>query len=226
MTFPRNPDGLLVVSGPHRVRVGSIDVNGAVDTLNPGAYCLDDGRHHRGAPHRLGRLPLFGLSAPASGTMAVVVEERGSLLDALVDLGPCPPDLAPPALQIRSDWLPPEGGSRTTRARLAELPAVYAVAAEPIAVGTVVREGDTFVVTLHNPFDVALSGLDWQVHREGGRGKPMPRYETVRVELPPGGAHVLRIPADDPVDGVRWKAYAVEARGTVGNASFDLFVLL
>lgn len=208
-------EGRIRVDGPWASFVGHLIQNEPEHMTSPSQFCLEDGSLYEGAPHRLGRVNVFGLAGAVKPSMlektAIVFGERRPSLDAaLKKLGPCPQDYGKnwPYIQMRSDWVSDEGGFRTTREKLRGLSYIQGAAVLPVKLHEVVRsdagagggaskgEGDgeaedatpsNTTVFLLNPFNMPIEDLRVRVHYEGGPGKPMPHFEERRVRLAPGG---------------------------------------
>jgi hypothetical protein len=206
-------EGRIRVDGPRASFVGHLIANEPAHMTSPSQFCLEDGSLYEGAPHRLGRVNVFGLAGAVKPSMlgktAIVFGERRPSLDAaLKKLGPCPEDYGKdwPHIQMRSDWVSDEGGFRTTREKLRGLSYIQGAAALPVklheapragAAGAGARKADSdgasedalpsnTTVFLLNPFNMPIEDLRVRVHYEGGPGKPMPHFEERRVRLAPG----------------------------------------
>lgn len=179
--------------------VGVLSKNAMHSQTSPSAYCLEDGKLYRGADARVGDLNLF-IDRDVSSLAGKPVLARGSrepsLLDAVKEVGPCPNERPEEHAQMRSDWVSPEGGFRTKRDRLRDQPFLRATEVVAIDLGSMLDgSGERVIVELKNPFDRAMDGLRAVAHYEGGPGKPMPRYEPVKLSLPPGGSQRLDLAA-------------------------------
>jgi hypothetical protein len=215
--------GLLEVDTP--ALVGRLVVNAPRSLTRPSAYCLDDGRHYRGAPVRVAGINVFaqGSVTDLAGKVVLVRGSRQpSLLAALTDEGPCPADDEPlETPQMRSDWVSPEGGFKSTRAKLGALPAFRATSVTPVDLGAQIgSDGDRVVVELKNPFAVAMSSLRLRAHYEGGPGKPMPRFEPIDLVLAPGASRRIELKAH--VEAGPTGRTEGEPRGTYHLASVDI----
>jgi hypothetical protein len=119
---PAAPAGGVPVDSP--ALVGTLIENERFSVMHPSEYCLDDGVVYAGAPARVGTLNVFTTAAvaPLAGTTVIARGTREpSLLAALEKRGACAADYGndPRELpQMRSDWVSPEGGFRTTRRKL------------------------------------------------------------------------------------------------------------
>ncbi len=195
--------------------VGRLAANKKTDHINPGGYCLD-GTYYRGAPFRVSRINLFGSDDLDDDWHGRYVQVEAKLKDNLIGRlqveGSCDDgDLFP--VQARDDWAPAEGSTLTTPERLAQARYLEA-SSRPRLIDLVTVEAHPepsrrhkhwappedesaqVIVTVHNPFDFELRGLQLIVHYEGGPGKPMPHYETVDIDpLAPGGSFTSRRPA-------------------------------
>lgn len=197
--------------------VGRLTHNEAFSQAAPLTFCVD-GVHYRGSPYRVGRVQLFGdvsaLDGVASGAWVVVRgvrHESGLFAQLTEEAGGCPPDPTPP-MQWRSDWTADEGGyAQAARVQLEAAGWIEAqglvVSASPVLTvelpeGAVPRkvsaarslEGEA-TVTVVNPLDEPWREVELRLHYEtADRGKPMPWFETQRLELPVGEARVLRVP--------------------------------
>jgi hypothetical protein len=218
--------------------VGSLVVNERYSLTHPSEYCVDDGHVYAGAPARIGSLNVF-VRAPVESLAGKTVIARGeqvpSLFAELKKQGACPPDYGPNPVempQMRSDWMSPEGGYKTTRAKLEKLPCFRARSVQAVGLGKKLsQDADRVVVELENPFAVSLSSLDGFAHYEGGPGKPMPRLEKLELSLPPGGKQTLELaarveagPAGETSGKPRgiYRLHTVELKGRVGKVDFDV----
>ncbi len=214
-------------------RVGRLSANEPESDLRPSNYCVD-GKLYRGAPARLGRTNVF--LAPhlslddvlLGGVVLVHGITEPSLFAALEELGPCP-DNDPPPMQMRSDWLPDEGGYRTTRARLSATAAFRAHRIERIQLHEIVAVTDSVVtIRLRNPFPDAIVG-ELAIHHEGGPGKPMPHYARQPLAIPVGGhldvAADRRLASDRP-GGRPSKLASLDIAATAGPIQIDLAIVI
>jgi hypothetical protein len=179
--------------------VGILSQNAMYSQTSPSAYCLEDDTLYRGADARVGDLNLFidrDVSSFAAKPVLVRGSREPSLLSALREVGPCPAERPEEHAQMRSDWVSPEGGFRTTRDRLRDRPFLRGTEIVALDLGSMLDgSGERVIVELKNPFDRAMDGLRAVAHYEGGPGKPMPRYEPVKLSLPPGGSQRLDLAA-------------------------------
>jgi hypothetical protein len=237
----RNAAGLWQLAFPSVV--GNLRQNAPKLVTAPSEYCLDDGKLYQGARARVGELNVFGVepSTTLIGKVVIVYGTREpSLLDALTLVGPCDDSYGSdsPEMQMRSDWVSPEGGFRTTKQKLGRLAWLRASSTEAVIMHTVVEDGseaDRVIVELHNPFDAALDSLDAKLHYEGGPGKPMPMLKPLGLSLPPGGSQRLELVArieggpagadyGEP-HGV-YRVHSIDLEGTVGGARFEVSLLV
>lgn len=205
--------------------VGVWRLNHAVSMTNPGRYCLEDDRLYLGAPARVGDLNVFTRQSAndfAGQLVLVRGNQEGSLLSALVEQGPCPKlDVDPEHIQMRSDWVAREGGYRTTKAKLRELPFFRATRVVALDLGSKRDErGDRVQFAIKNPFTVSMNGLEAVAHYEGGPGKPMPRFEPITLVLPPGATQIVDLAAR--VEAGPAGADSGEPRGVYVLATVDL----
>lgn len=223
-------------------RVGTLVVNERFSVMHPSEYCLDDGFVYVGAPARVGAVNVFTAVAvaPLAGKTVLAVGAREpSLFAALDERGPCASDYGsdPRELpQMRSDWVSPEGGFRTTRQRLEKLAGFRAHSVSEISLGReLAREGETVVVELENPFAASLDALGAVAHYEGGPGKPMPLREKLALALPPGGRQRLELRAEieaGPAGAATgtprgwYRLESVELSGRVGQVEVDASIFV
>jgi len=205
-------------------RVGRLYGNAAGDLRRPADYCVD-GQHYRGAPARLQRVNVFGVTidpALLGRTVMVHGEVMPSLWDALEATGPCPPETPEPMAQMRSDWVADEGGYRTTRAKLAALAYLRATRIAPVELHRMVGAGErSLTVRLFNPFAGALEGT-LTLHYEGGPTKPMPRYDKRDVAIAPGGQLDVEAPRSIDEGGRRvWRLSTFELSARAGRVIID-----
>jgi hypothetical protein len=157
-----------------------------------------------------------------------------NLLGALEKRGACPED-QPFPVQARGDWGPEEGSYFTSTERLREAGYLRATSVRAIALVAVEvperavgrKHGapsgpvGEVSVRIDNPFDVVLGGLSLVVHYEGGRGKPMPVYETAALdEVAPGKAIRITRPAAVERDGAWYHYASVSLEGSSGGCTF------
>ena len=236
---PRGPsyaEGLLRVDGPGEIYVGRLRRNQPADMMRPSEYCLEDGQLWAGAPHRLGRVNVFGLAADVDTGLAPVAlfaAQRPSLDAVISALGPCPDDYGEEArhVQMRSDWVADEGGFASTHAKLATIPYLEAQAHVVLELHEVLDQSDTTTrLRLKNPFNVAMSAVEMRLHYEGGPGKPMPTFVAIepRPVIAPGAAvdiEVKRTPTGAAVAPMRKRnnqLYGIQLEGQVGSAEIDV----
>lgn len=218
------------------MRIARLTVNQKLSPMFPSEYCLDDGNLYQGAAFRLGKVNVFGVDAELAALknaslVAVIGETKKGLDTQLKKLGPCPDGYEPEMVQMRSDWVPPEGGPRTTRATLAALP--YQEGKQVIAVemAEVVASDETSVrVRITNPFTLPLAGLRFVAHYEGGRGKPMASYEARELPLGPGAELELALERQSGTEPSRTKLgsdlRSLQLTGRLGQAELDIDILL
>ncbi len=233
---PAAPAGGVPVDSP--ALVGTLIENERFSVMHPSEYCLDDGFVYAGAPARVGTLNVFTTAAvaPLSGTTVIARGTREpSLLAALEKRGACAADYGnePREMpQMRSDWVSPEGGFRTTRRKLEGLAGFRAHSVTAIHLGgEVSRDGGTVVVELVNPFAASLDAIGAFAHYEGGPGKPMPLREKLTLSLPPGGRQRLELSTEieaGPAGAAtgtprgRYRLDSVELTGRVGQVELDV----
>lgn len=233
---PPNAAGLIPLGTP--ALVGMLVANEPKLVTSPSEYCLDDGKLYRGAPARIGSVNVMtseALDALAGKLVVAYGVLEPSLLDALTAIGTCPAGYGDdsPELQMRSDWVCPEGGFRTSREKLQKLPWLRASSVRTVTLHQVVSKAevaDQAVVELRNPFDQALDALSAQLHYEGGPGKPMPKLVPLALALPPGGtqrveaaARIEAGPAGADVGGPRgsYRLQSIDLAGTIGASRFE-----
>lgn len=237
---PAAPAGGVPVDSP--ALVGTLIENERFSVMHPSEYCLDDGVVYAGAPARVGTLNVFTTAAvaPLAGTTVIARGTREpSLLAALEKRGACAADYGndPRELpQMRSDWVSPEGGFRTTRRKLEGLAGFRARSVTAIHLGgEVSRDGGTVVVELVNPFAASLDKLEAFAHYEGGPGKPMPLREKLTLSLPPGGRQRLELsteieagPAGAAMGTPRgwYRLESVDLTGRAGQVEIDARIWL
>jgi hypothetical protein len=243
-------EGRIRVDGPRASFIGHLIQNEPEHMTSPSQFCLEDGSLYEGAPHRLGRVNVFGLAGAVQPSMlgktAIVFGERRPSLDAaLKKLGPCPQDYGKdwPHIQMRSDWVSDEGGFRTTREKLRGLSYIQGAAVLPVKLHEVVRAGagegkgkgdgeaedatpSNTTVFLLNPFNMPIEDLRVRVHYEGGPGKPMPHFEERRVRLDPGGraqVDVVSAIVKETASGLKggYRLQSLELEGKVGRAEIN-----
>lgn len=233
-------NGLLSVDEP--ALVGRLVVNAPYSIMHPSEYCLDDKQIYTGAPARIGRLNVFA-RAPVGDLAGRIVLARGqhepSLLAMLQRKEACPADYgsSPAEMpQMRSDWVSPEGGFKTTREKLASLQAFRARELRALDLGEKLESSaDTVTVELRNPFAVPLDALETNAHYEGGPGKPMPLFRKVELALPAGDKQRLELPArigagpaGQIVGSPRgvYRLHSVELKGRLGKTDFDVSIFV
>ena len=223
----RDRGGLLVGDGASDIFVGNLYRNSSADMRRPSEYCLEDGSFWQGSSFRLGRVNLFGLPLDVgpvefSKQLAVYGSKESPLFDVIRRVGDCPDGYGGDnnASQLRQDWLADEGGFRTTRARLAELPYLKAVAYEILRLHLVLIGDDEVArVELTNPFNVDLVDLPMRYHYESGKGKPSPRYVDRALTLLAGESVVLEVPRRHQG---RWQLVGIQLRGQAGRVELDV----
>jgi hypothetical protein len=225
-------------------QIGRITANIAFDTSVPNSYCIDD-RIYMGAAVRIGRINLFR-RPPAEagvriGTAMVSAQLKANLFNRLTPGGGCP-KFQPKVYQFRDDWYADEGGYESTtieRLKGAKyLEATGGITPVELLQYTIpkrerkhrkpveVKKSAPVAITLRNPFKTALNGLTLVLHYEGGRHKPMPRYEEVVVNLEPGQQMVKTVaihkalPAGKNHETGWWRFVAASLEGTAGGCTF------
>ena len=198
-------NGLIVVKDTDMVFLGPLHTNSPGHVSLPRQHCVGGETLMEGSQLRLGRLNLFGIEAdtvPTSGgTFVAFGQRRPNLLDRLVPKGKCPP---PEARQVRSDWNADEGGEFTTNERLEatdyiEVQHLYPVNVLKVQAPTVEKKGSGYTrddpevrgkhvtVTVNNPFNVEMKGLEVVIHYETSHiGKPRPFTDRVTMDIGPG----------------------------------------
>jgi hypothetical protein len=201
--------------------VGRLVLSEPLSEMAPLEICLDDAKLYRTARFRLGRVALAGpvsLRAEDAGSIVVARGRERPLRELLQPVGVCGPDFGEgaPQVQMRSDWVSPEGGIRSTWARVDELSYIEAQHAQVVHMHEVIRHDETSVVVrLTNPLDHGLDGLEVVAHYEGGPGKSMPKLIPQRVDLPAHGS--LEITVGRRVSE-EWKL----SRGLSRRVGYDL----
>lgn len=218
--------------------IGTLVRNEVLSIAHPSEYCLDDGNLWTGASFRLGRTNLFGSDdslAKLYGKSPIVVagEKKPDLSSQLKKKGPCPDGYEPIQVQMRSDWISPEGGPIATRAELRSLPYIQAHSARSVSFAEFLEsDEDTVRVRIRNPFSRALDGLRFQVHYEVGPGKPMAKRVQQVVSLGPGEETELSIPRQQKTEskGRRHKSgrglHSLELTGHLGKAEIEIEVFV
>ncbi len=231
------PDASGPVVAHGSALVGNLVLNERFSITHPSEYCLDDGHVYAGAPARIGKRNLFTTESVSDLAGKVVVasgSHEPSLFAALRRQGTCPSDYGanPRELpQMRSDWVSPEGGFATTRAKLEKLSAFRARDLRVVSLGRELgRAEGRVVVELENSFAVALDTLSAVAHYEGGPGKPMPLREKITLSLPPGGTQRVELslqieagPAGQSTGSPRglYRLQSIDFVGQVGQFDFD-----
>lgn len=229
------PNALLDLDA-EEVHIGDLMENEVLSPMRPSEYCLDDGKLWKGSKYRLGDLNVFGVDAElgalvASNPVAVFGAKRQGLDSVLREAGPCPSPYEPVQVQMRSDWVPPEGGPNTTRAHLATLAYLEGSRVQTIHMAEFV-EGDATTVTvrLRNPFVQSFSGLKVEAHYEGGPGKPAATMVEQVMAIKPGEWAELSIPRALKNPGPRTKAgsglHSLELSGRIGKAEIDITLVV
>lgn len=241
-TVMTDDQGRFRLDLPGKVFVVDATENRPFSNITPSNYCVGD-RLYAGAAFRARGLNLFGpgieaLSSLKHGDVVFIHgEKKPNLFSQLKQQGPCSEEHrrhgAP--IQMRSDWAPAEGAFETDEATLRGVSFLHAHGAAVVSLYEADHSDETQVaITLNNPFNLPLAGLDARLHYEGGPGKPMPKY--VPVELPsvePGGAHDFkaerRLPRGSTGGGVgrgrlkgSYLLHGLELEGTIGSATFEL----
>jgi hypothetical protein len=218
--------------------LGQLVANEKFSQTHPSEYVLENGHLYQGTAQRIGSLnimPAPGLDASEHLGQLVLVTGRksGSLYSALKDLGPVPSDYgrAIPMAQMRSDWVSPEGGYRTTRAKLETLPVFFAKTVRTVNLGEEITQTDeTTQIRLTNPFNIPMTGLDAQVHYEGGPGKPMPTMRPLDLNIPAGGTQTLTIaniveePAGRQQVMSKFRLQSVDIKGSLGKTEVEFSI--
>ncbi|MCP4446838.1 MAG: hypothetical protein GY811_16040 [Myxococcales bacterium] len=229
------PNALIDVMA-EEVHIGRLVLNEPLSIMHPSEYCLDDGKLWQGSLYRLGRTNVFGLAtelAAVKGTnpIAIFGEEKQSLDSKLVSTGPCPNPYEPIHVQMRSDWVAPEGGPNSTHEKLQGLPYIEGKKVQAVHM-TEHLEGDanTARLRLRNPFSVHLSGVSVKAHYEGGGGKPMPTMVEQVLALAPGEWTEISLPKRLNSEQPRTKAgsglHSLELRGQLGKAQINIEIYM
>jgi hypothetical protein len=215
--------------------VGTLIKNEELNIMHPSSYCVE-GQLAKGATYRLGRLNVFGIDQELGNLLGpgpiAIYGSKGKGLDRKLEFkGPCPIDYEPIHVQMRSDWLSPEGGIRPTRAHLASLNFIEGKDAQLVSMGGVLLSDEKEVVLrLRNPFNMPLDGLDVQVHYEGGPRKVMPKFVDQVLKLKPGESTDLVLPRFHPDEEQNTKAgyglHSFELQGTLGKAELAIEIFL
>ena len=190
---------LIRVPAGELFAVGRLVANQPLGLSNPSEYVLEDGRLYRGLPWRANGVNLRigpGSLPPAGSLVLYRYTAQPSLADILVDVGQAPEGYGAreSMQQLRSDWMAPETGfsvGRSTRAVMKRTAWHDVSWIQPFDAIRVER-GKDIRITLSNPTDTVMSGIEIAAHYEGGRGKPWPRYERKTIErLAPGERQTL-----------------------------------
>jgi hypothetical protein len=228
-------DGLIDVES-EPLRVARLVTNEALSEMHPSEYCLDDGKLWKGARYRLGRVNVFGIddelaALDTHGLVAIVGDTQTGLDSKLQLVGPCPKNYQPAHAQMRSDWIAPEGGPITTHERLKSLS--YQEGRKALAVDMVeILASDEAQVRLRirNPFSLALAGLRFDAHYEGGGGKPMPTLVEQVLALQPGASTEIELPRQLEGQAPNTKAgsglHSLKLQGRLGKADLDIEIFV
>jgi hypothetical protein len=225
--------------------VGNLMRNEKMSMTYPSQYCVDQAKLYKGAPFRLGKVNVFTNSLPggrdkvdalAGKTVLLAGKLSKPLFAALSEVGPCDSTFGSEYkdLQMRSDWVSPEGGFLATRERLDKLSYWQASTIRRVTLSRIEHDGkggSPVIVTLLNPFDKPMSTLEAKAHYEGGTGKPMPKFVPIELALPPGAKQRLKLAkqipggASDRTKGPRKGAYhldSIDISGSIGATEFDV----
>ena len=218
------------------MRVAQLVGNEVKSVMHPSEYCLEDGKLYDGARFRIGTVNVFGIDeALAAMDRASVVAVSGETkvgLDAMLKLkGPCPLGYEPLHVQMRSDWVAPEGGPLTTRAKLAGLSYVVGSKASALQMAEFLPSDEAHIkVRMHNPFSLPLAGLKFFAHYEGGGGKPMPTMVEKVLALEPGASVEILLPRQLGEEEPRSKAgsglHSLQLQGRLGLADLDIEIFV
>jgi len=230
----RPVDSALLDVDSREMYVGSLVRNEVLSVMHPSEYCLEDGQIWTGAAYRLGRINLFGLEqelAKVDSALPVAVygEKNADLSSKLQEKGPCPDNYEPIQIQMRSDWVAPEGGPNTRRALLAGLPYIAVRSVRTLKIAEILEsDADTVRVRFRNPFSRSMDSLRFRLHYEGGAGKPMPTMVNKVLALEPGASVEIDLPRNlaPQKAGMRRKGgsglHSLELSGTLGKAEINI----
>ncbi len=232
-----SPERLVDVES-EELHVGTLIRNEALSMSAPSSYCLEDGQLYEGAGYRLGRVNVFGVDDDlddlgGNGPVVVFGTKRPGLDAKLEARGLCPEDFEPQAVQMRDDWVAPEGGPTTTRAVLHGLSYLQGVRVRRLTVAQFERsDASTVRVRVRNPFSLNVASLAFVAHYEGGPGKPVPTLVDRDLSLEPGQSTPLEFPRQ--LDGSEYRPerrggsslYSLELRGQLGKARVDIEILV
>jgi hypothetical protein len=231
---PAAPAGALLplgrsAPGGARAFVGRVRKNEVFSFFAPLELCVrDEGKLFKNPPVRLESRNLVAPAPALAGVAGKIVVAYGKerpLKEALAPLGPCGDEYGKnqPLPQMRSDWISPEGGYTTTRAKLDKLSFIDATWVEIVVLHEVVgRAVGERTIRVKNPFDAPLVGLEIKAHYEGGSGKPMPRFKPQKSDLPPGGHVDVVLPLRIDETGAAVTGTAGGKRGDFTLESIDL----
>jgi hypothetical protein len=218
------------------MRVAQLVANEALSIMHPSEYCLEDGKLYAGARFRLGEVNVFGLdkelaALDRASVVAVVGTTKIGLDSKLSEQGPCPDGYEPIHVQMRSDWVAPEGGPLTTRAKLAGLSYVEGSEASVVEMAEFLpSDGEQVTLRLRNPFSLSLAGLTFLAHYEGGGGKPMPTMVEKVLALEPGASVEIQLPRTLGDETARSKAgsglHSLRLQGRLGLADLDIEIFV
>ncbi len=214
--------------------------NEQLSVMHPSEYCLDDGKLYTGARFRLGTVNVFGIDGELAAInhtsiVAVAGETKTGLDSMLREKGPCPKDYEPMRVQMKDEWVAPEGGPITTRAKLADLTYVVGSTARAVSMAEFLPGDEANVsVRLRNPFSLPLGGLRFLAHYEGGGKKRMPTMVEKALSLAPGVSVEIQLPRMLDNESARSKAgsgarskagselHSLRLQGRLGMAELDI----
>lgn len=225
----------LIDVSTSELHVARLVHNEPLSLMAPSEYCLDDGKIWQGSKYRLGRVNVFGLdeklaAIKSRNPIAILGAKRQGLDSKLQSTGPCPDNYEPIQVQMRSDWVAPEGGPHTTHKKLKELPYIEGVGVREVHMAEFLNSDDTTVrVRLRNPFTEKLSSLTFEAHYEGGRGKPMPTMVEQVLALEPGQWTELSLPRElenQPRTKAGSGLHSLELSGKLGKAELNIEIFV
>ncbi len=231
----RPTPGDLIDVSTAEVHVARLVHNEPLSLMAPSEYCLDDGKLWKGSMYRLGRVNVFGLDKELAAIkgrnpIAIVGTKKLGLDSKLQSTGPCPENYEPIQVQMRSDWVAPEGGPNTTHENLKALPYIEGAEVREVHMAEFLESDTTTLrVRLRNPFSENFSGLKFEAHYEGGAGKPMPTMVEQVLALEPGEWAELSLPRElenQPRTKAGSGLHSLQLTGTLGKADLNIEIFV